>query len=164
MAEILLTQGKVAIVDDADYDWLNQWGWFAHRDRHTFYAVRGVHLAKYRQGIQSMHRLILGLRRGDKRQCDHRDGNGLNNQRANLRRCTRAQNQQSRRNLPLGTSRYKGVCWSNRDRKWRSQIRVNRKWIHLGLFDSEITAARAYDARAIKQFGEFALTNKTLEL
>lgn len=163
MKTISLTQGKVAIVDDADYEWLNQWKWSTQQGRHTFYAVRGVWLAKNKWRIERMHRLILGLQPDDKRQCDHRDGNGLNNQWSNLRVCTRTQNIRSQKNK-VGTSKYKGVCWDRRDRKWYSQIRVNKKQIYLGLFNSEIDAAQAYDRAASEYFGEFALTNGMLGL
>lgn len=111
-----------------------------------------------------MHRLILGLQLGDKRECDHRDGNGLNNQRSNLRVCTRAQNNRSGRKLRGGTSKYKGVCWHRHRHKWMSYIRLNGKQTFLGYFNLEADAARTYDVAALKYFGEFALTNKMLGL
>ena len=158
MRTIPLTQGKFALVDGADFEWLNQWKWYAHKNPNTYYAERRS------QGSKQMHRLILGLQPGDNQETDHRDGNGLNNQRSNLRSCTTMQNQQSSRRKTTGTSKYKGVCWHRGERKWHSKIRVNKKQIYLGSFESEIVAAQAYDAAALKYHREFALTNKTLGL
>jgi len=161
MKKIPLTRGMVALVDDTDYERLNTWKWYASKNSGSYnsYAVRGIKVAKNKQTIQMMHRVILGLQPGDGRQTDHRDGNGLNNQRTNLRVCTATQNGQSRRKMVLGTSKYKGICWNHRDSKWRSRIYVNRKRIHLGYFSSEKTAAAAYNQAALKHFGEFALLN-----
>jgi len=165
MKKILLTQGKVAKVDNADYKWLNQWKWYAHQIGHTFYAeckasIRKTgNIAEYERKNEMMHRLILGLQPGDKREIDHRDGNGINNQRNNLRICTHKQNGRSRRKQAVGTSKYKGVSWNYREHRWRSDIRVNGKLIYLGCFSSEKTAAKAYNKAALKHFGEFALLN-----
>ncbi len=164
MRTIPLTQGKVAIVDDADYNWLSQWKWRAKRRRNIFYAARSACVAEDNKGTEWMHRVILGLRADDKRQCDHRDGNGLNNQRSNLRRCTATQNHQSSRKRMVATSRYKGIYWHRHVRKWHARIGLNKKQMHLGYYDSEIDAARCYDTEAIKNFGDFALTNEMLGL
>lgn len=164
MKRILLTQGRVALVDDADYDWLNQKRWYAHQSRHTFYATRHVRVAKNKKTSEQMHRLILGLQPSDNQECDHRDGNGLNNQRVNLRICSVSQNSQSSRKREGCTSKYKGVHWDRRDRKWISQTKMKEKRIRLGCFDSEVDAARAYDAAALKHYGEFAQTNEMLGL
>lgn len=103
-----------------------------------------------------MHREILGIT--DSRDTDHRDNNGLNNQRYNIRPATRVEN---RRNQPKrgGNSRFKGVCWHKRDHRWRSQITVNGRVQHLGYFTDDVMAALAYDDAARQHFGEFALTN-----
>ena len=160
MKQITLTQGKVALVDDDDYVWLNQWKWCAKPGHHTFYAAHYVRVAKYKHRFEKMHRLILGLQESDKQQVDHVDGNGLNNQRSNLRICTITQNNQSRRKRKVGTSKYKGVYWHQRDHKWQSRITVNKKRIQLGCFDSETDAAIAYNRAALKCFGEFVVLNK----
>lgn len=163
MKQIQLTQGKIALVDDEDYDWLSQRKWQAQRGRHTFYAKRGTG-GRYNRKTELMHRLIFGLQPGDKRQCDHRDKNGLNNQRSNLRRCTNQQNSQSQRKRNIGSSKYKGVCWDCNRLKWHSSIYLRGKHIYLGRFHLEIDAARAYDVAAAKHHGKFALTNKMLGL
>lgn len=162
MKKIVLTQGKIALVDDADYDWLNQWKWIASKPARsrTYYVYHSVLIARAkRYTTEWMHRLILGLQMGDKQQCDHIDHNGLNNQRSNLRVCTKTQNMQSSRKRKRRTSKYKGVCWHRHNRKWYSRICVKKKEIHLGFFDSEIDAAAAYNVAALKHFGDFALLN-----
>ena len=91
---------------------------------------------------------------------DHRDMNGLNNQRSNLRFCTLSQNAMNRRKRENTSSIYKGVYFNNqRGKKWKAQIRINGKQIHLGLFDFEVDAARAYNMKAIELFCEFANLN-----
>lgn len=164
MKQIQLTKGQVTLVDDGDYEWLNRWKWHAVPNHRAFYVMRNIRIAKNKKTSEQMHRLILGLKPGDKRECDHVDGNGLNNQRENLRICSLSQNSQSSRKRKGCTSKYKGVHWDRRDRKWISQAQVNEKRIRLGCFDAEVDAAKAYDTAALKYYGEFARTNEMLGL
>ena len=150
MKEIKLTQGKSAIVDDEDYEGLNRFKWFAEQRGNTFYARS--------KSSTYMHRFILGLEQGDGKEIDHKDGNGLNNCRENLRLCTRSQNNINGR-VRKGTSKYKGVCWDKRDKKWKARISIDKKRISLGNWLSEIGAARAYDIKATELHGEFARLN-----
>jgi AP2 domain-containing protein/HNH endonuclease len=153
--QIALTQGKVALVDDDMFEYLNQWKWFISKEGYTYYAVRSGK-RPIRKQIR-MHRVIINAPDGV--EVDHRDGDGLNNQRYNLRIATRSQNQA---NQPLGrnsTSGYKGVSWHKGTGKWRATIFVSGRQIALGLYDQAEDAARAYDLAAIEHFGPYARTN-----
>ena len=160
MKQIPLTRGKFAIVDDADFEKLNRYNWYAFRSYgNTFYAVRSICLPNGKWRLIFMHRVILNLEYGDKRQGDHRNNNSLDNRRDNLRICTNRQNSQNSRPNKSCTSVYKGVSWSKDRHKWVAQIKTQDKQTNLGRYVSEIEAARAYDVAAIKCFGEFAHTN-----
>ena len=153
MSKIIpLTQGKHAIVDDEDYEQLSRYRWYAHRDGNTFYAVSRI---KGKQVL--MHREILNVPEGT--ETDHRNGNGLDNWNANLRICTKQQNGFNSRKRLKTSSKYKGVCWDKRSRKWRAHIRCNGKQIHGGCFKNEEEAAEAYNAKARELFGDFAQLN-----
>jgi len=159
MKRIKLTQGQFAIVDDADFEWLNQWRWFAHKDRVIFYAARRVRLSSGKQTTFLMHREIQGLKFGDKREIDHRNHNGLDNRRCNLRICTHSQNTRYQRPRKGCTSQYKGVYLQKICSKWHAQIVINGHRKYLGLFTSDTEAALAYDRKAKELFGEFACLN-----
>lgn len=154
MAKVIqLTQGKTTIVDDADFDWLNQYKWYLGSSRGMFYAKR-----EDRGKEVKMHRLILGLT-DPKIEGDHRDRDGLNNQRNNLRVATRSQNCHNRRSRINSFSKYKGVCFKKQTSKWVARIFTNGKNKHLGYFDLEIEAAVAYNNEALNLHGEFANLN-----
>ncbi len=158
MRQIPLTQGKFAIVDDCDYEWLIQWNWCAAKGKYCWYAMRGTNKNGKPKTIR-MHRVILGLRDQDRLISDHKNHNGLDNRRSNLRSCLSKQNNQNSRPYKNGSSRYKGVCWVNRDKKWIATITVDRKQTCIGRFDNEIDAAKCYDKKAKKLFGGFACLN-----
>jgi len=141
MKRIPLTQGKFAIVDDENYEWLMQWEWYAHHDKNTWYARRNIGHKPNQKAIL-MHRLILNTPKGY--ESDHRDGDGLNNTIENLRVCTTAQNQHNSHRI-WGVSKFRGVCWHTRVKKWMAQIKLNGKKKHLGYFATEGEAAVAYD-------------------
>ena len=149
---IPLTQGKFAIVDAEDYDWLSQYKWCAVKSRETFYAQR------WSNGrVVGMHRVIMHAPKGVI--CDHKNHNGLDNRKSNLRLCTSAQNQYNKRPKKGCASRYKGVVLRSDCKRWRARIGFNGKRIHLGDFDNQMEAAMAYDNKAVELFGEFAWLN-----
>jgi hypothetical protein len=154
MKEIPLSQGKVAIVDDSDFVYLSQYKWCAFKHRHTWYAVRNFTVDGKRRHVR-MHRMILNVEAAVL--VDHRDGDGLNNQRYNLRACTNSQNQQNRRTI-TSKSGYKGVWWDRSCGKWEAKI--GKK--NLGKYSSPELAGMAYDKAARKLFGEFAATNEEI--
>ena len=141
----------VAIVDDADADALLKWKWCVQRAADRFYASR-----REGQKILLMHREILGLSGCRFPLVDHRDGNSLDNRRANLRVATQSQNLANRGAQKNNTSGFKGVSYSQSRDKWEAKIKLMGKTIHLGRFISAELASRAYEAAATKLFGEFA--------
>lgn len=161
MKLIPLTQGQYALVDDSDYDWINQWKWQAQKGATTYYAVRTDYSNGKRNAILIyMHCLILGIKKGSGVKGDHKDRNGLNNQRNNLRVATWSQNAANRRSFTNSSSNYLGVGWHKPTGKWAAYIRKENKQYHLGLFDSEIEAAKTYNSKAKELHGEFANLNK----
>jgi hypothetical protein len=160
MKFITLTQGQVATVDDEDYPQLSAYKWHAHETSHGFYAHHSVRLETGEYRTIAMHRMVMGLEFGDNRQVDHINHNGLDNRRSNLRVCTLEQNiRNQRKKRRKATSSFKGVSL-HKPGRWRAVIRANGRQVHLGLFNSEHDAAAAYNAAAVRYFGEFANPNK----
>lgn len=165
MKMIPLTQGMSAIVDDDMFEYLNQWKWCVQKSGSTFYAIRSIKVGQHNRTVR-MHREILGLKFGDKRQVDHINHNGLGNRRCNLRICNQSENSQNQNvQRRTKTSKYKGVWKAKQHQKgrtysyWMAGIRLNQKLIHLGYFKTEREAAEAYNNKAIEVFGEFANVN-----
>jgi hypothetical protein len=162
---IPLTRGRFVKVDDADFDWLNQWRWYAHYMHGSWYAARASQSdEKGKQRYISMHRLILGTPKG--METDHIDHDGLNNQRSNIRVCTVAENARNRKlqtREGKSCSKYKGVSKRMGGSKWEACIKVGGKSTFIGHFDSDIDAAKAYDEFAIKQHGDYAKLNFPIE-
>lgn len=152
MKEITLHNGMVAIVDDQDYERVSAHHWSAKKSRKTWYAFRTV-LTQPRTVF--MHRVILDAPTGT--QVDHRDGNGLNNRRENIRLATHGQNMTNRETRRVNTSGYKGVVLRNG--RWLAQIKHNKRYYGLGLHDDPVAAAKAYDKKAIELHGQFAKLN-----
>lgn len=143
---IPLTKGKFAKVDNEDFEKLKNINW--------------VYNNKYARNIKSgyMHRFIMNT--PINMDTDHINHDTLDNRKYNLRICSRSKNNMNTISVDVNKkSIYKGVTWFKRDLKWKSQIMINYKNIHIGYFTSEIEAAKAYDKKAKELFGEFALTN-----
>lgn len=168
MKTIQLTQGKVTMVDDEDYDYLMQWKWHAANARGvTHYAARTINKSKSNTGKHvyiPMHRQIMNAPKNII--IDHIDHNGLNNQKSNLRECTCSQNSRYKIKAKNKRSEYKGVSFNrfikgNKEYQYIcAHIRIdNRKLKFLGSFKTEEAAARAYDEAAKLYFGEFAYLN-----
>jgi hypothetical protein len=150
----LSTRDYVAAVDDADYARVRSYRWSARVAKRTVYAQRQMKRDDGSWTVQAMHTFLTGWP-----QVDHRDGDGLNNQRANLRPASALQNMWNRRKLAAASSRFKGVCWKKDMSCWVARITVDGVRRHLGYFGSEDAAARAYDNAAAEEFGEFAKLN-----
>lgn len=163
MKLIALTQGYYAKVSDKDFARVNRFKWCAQLCRRKDGSLRTVYGQSRIKGILvSLHRFILGLT-DPKIQVDHRDHDGLNNVRRNLRRCGQKQNIRNIYKRPDTASKYKGVTWENYRQRWKAQIMVSGRNLFIGRFlptsVGEKAAARAYDAAARKYFGRFASTN-----
>jgi hypothetical protein len=158
MKEIQLTQGKVALVDDDLFEYLNQWKWCANNKNGKFYVVRNITVSKNKQNSIFMHRFIMKPDKG--MVIDHLDGNPLNNQKNNLRICTHAENMRNSKISINNKSGYKGVSYQEDRNNYRASIKFNNKKINIGDFIDPIDAARAYNAAALKYHGEFAHINK----
>lgn len=156
MKEIKLANNRgIALVDDEDYEILSKYSWCLN-PKEGAYAQTNIRVDGKRKTM-FMHRFLLKLTNGYI--ADHIDGNGLNNQKANLRIVTPSQSCMNRSKFKNSSSKYKGVSWRKDQNKWAAYIRLNKKQIHLGYFESEINGAEAYNKAAKKLFGEFANLN-----
>jgi len=150
MREIPLTQGKVAQVDDEDYEELRRFKWCAQKNWNTYYAMRRPAAINGKREAIFMHQSIMGRLNGF--EIDHRDGDGLNNQKSNLRHVTHRQNCQNRKNTSE-TSKYPGISWDNKRNKWYARLRIGSTRRYLGSFTSEMEAFEAY-REAVNDIGE----------
>ena len=154
MKEIALTQGKFTIVDDEDFEWLNQWKWHFNKG----YALRNVWINKKCITIL-MHSLIAKTPAG--MDTDHIDLNKLNNTKKNLRFCSHAENNKNKAKHKNNKSGYKGVYWRKSSKRWLASILADGKKIFLGSYEKIEDAANAYNKAAEKYHGEFSCLNST---
>jgi len=141
------------ICSKEDFELVSKYKWWVTKtNSNNYYAITIID-KKYHY----MHRLIMGE---GPYLCDHKNKNGLDNRRCNLRKSTKSQNTQNSRKYKRPTSsKYRGVYFYKAYGKWSSSIRVNTKRVFIGYFKDEEEAARQYDKNAIKYFGEFASLN-----
>jgi hypothetical protein len=158
---IKLTHGYFTEIDDEDGD-LADIKWYASMDTMT-QARNKIYATVCRcNKTTRLHRVILERMLGrsleNKEECDHIDGDTLNNKRANLRLATHKQNLRNRIKQSK-ENKFKGVYFERFTGKWKAQIMLDGKNYNLGRYSSEIDAAKVYDLAAITYFGDFALTN-----
>lgn len=154
MKEIKIGRRATALIDDEDFEFLNQFKWqfqpLPDGNGEAFVRI-------------PMHQMIMQTPFGQV--VDHRDSNRLNNQKYNLRNCTQLQNIKNQRKPKSfagkqTSSKFKGVSWNKRERKWEAAITNNRRRINLGRFTIEKEAAKAYNQAAILYHGDFARLNE----
>lgn len=161
MALVPISAGYAVLIDADDVERVAAHKWTAQPSRDTVYAYRQPKIDGRKQKVY-LHRFILGLPPGRYPEVDHLNGDGLDNRKLNLRAATSGQNsanQRVRNQIRPKTSRFKGVSWHTPREKWVASITCAGKRRHLGLFVSEIDAARAYDKAAKDMFGEYAKLN-----
>ena len=151
--EIRLTQGKVAIIDDEDWPLIAPYKWYAKLDRSTgrYYAYNKSHRL-------IMHRLIMGAEPGQL--VDHKDRDGLNNRRGNLRFSDKYRNQMNRGKKKTSVSRYKGVSWYSKEKRWVVRFNWLGNYHYVGSFHCEKEAAQAYNDAILPLAGEHAVLNQ----
>lgn len=148
MKEIKISNGYTTLVDDDDFEKLNKIKWQSLVKSNTIYACNN---------IGRMHRIIMDAKKGEI--IDHLDGNGLNNQKSNLRNCTFQENMRNKRTW--GKIKYNGVSFNKKTKNFpfRCRITINKKSIHLGYFKTAELAAKEYNKNALLYFGEYAKLN-----
>lgn len=159
MRSIPLTQGQTALVDEEDYEYLSQWKWHYNKDG---YAKRSVKVSGKVKTVH-MHKLVLARKMGQEitSKGDHRNRNTLDNTRQNLRPANDHQSScNAVKNKVKHASKYRGVFQKKGERTFYSTIHAQGKQLYLGSYQSDLEAARAYNAAASKLHGEFAILNE----
>lgn len=155
--EIMLSKGMRCLIDPKDWEVVRHYRWAATIRPHTCYALAQVRKADGKGTKVYMHVLLAGYAKGDK--VDHRNHDGLDNRRRNLRPSGRKGNQANTRSRRGSSSEFKGVAWDKSRNKWIATIKCDGKSRTLGRFNDEAAAAHAYDVEAVALHGEFACLN-----
>lgn len=157
MKEINLTNGGVALVDDDEFEELSKFKWFGHREHNATYVWRHQYNGTRKYGKVKMHRQVM--KTNDDMIIDHRDRNGLNNQKSNLRICSCGENLMNATIRSDNASGFKGVSYHKKNKRWRATINKDGKQKSLGCYATPEAAAVAYNSAALELFGEFARPN-----
>lgn len=151
----------VAMVDDEDFERLSKFRWYSNQNK----SLGRSYQVKIKRGpfikSKSVHvSLASEIMHQQGQMFDHEDRNPLNNQKYNLRPCTKSENGWNMSKRKNSSSQYRGVHWVKRDTIWTAQIMFKGKYIHLGSFNTELEAAKAYNKAALEFFKEFANVNR----
>lgn len=164
MKKIPLTKGKFAIVDDEDYPYLSRFDWYANKKKDIEYAITGIYMNKVTTQIP-LHYFLTKRRQGYV--IVHKNRNCLDNRKSNLlmvRACIshhRTKKYKMRSDNRTGIrSKYKGLCWDKRNKKWQVSIMKDKKRTYVGIFKEEKKGAEAYNKKAKELYGKFAYQNK----
>ena len=151
---------KECIIDTEDYDKIKKYRWWISKKKkdHTFYVMAHIYYGKERLK-KKLHRIILNID-DSKILVDHKNFDGLDNRKNNLRSCTYQENAMNRQIIKTYSSKYKGVCLDKAYKKWVANIKFNDKTIYLGRFNDEEQAAKAYNEKAKELFGKFSCLNE----
>lgn len=148
----------VCIIDDEDYPLISKYHLTITKRKKNIYVMCAC-----KNEYKLLHRVLLNMKER-KQVIDHINGNGLDNRKDNLRICTQGRNVQNQqinaRKTDTSSSKYKGVCFDKRRKKWAAYITVNYKHKYLGRFETELEAAYSYNNAAIEYFGEFSKINE----
>lgn len=157
MIEFEITKGFKAIIDSEDAYLIKDFKWVADVRRHGLVYVKAVKIISGKQRSYYLHRLVMQAKKGTI--IDHKNHNGLDNRKVNLRLATPSQNLSNKRHLLKTSSIYKGVCFDKTHRRWVARIKVNNKTKKIGTFTSEVEAALAYNSHVKQLHGEFGILN-----
>lgn len=147
---VMTNCGKPCFIDQEDWNLISSYKWYL--DKGGYVVTSGQYNIK-------LHRLIMNAKRDDI--VDHINQDKLDNRKCNLRLATKSQSEMNKsKRRGKHTSNFKGVSFHKPRNKWRAHITINGQYRHLGLFDNEVEAAKAYDQEAIRLFGSFACTNE----
>ena len=149
-----LTKGHVALIDEDDVERVSKYNWYSMKGKHTHYGA-----VKFAELSTTLHRFVLGAEKDQK--VDHKNGDGLDNRKANLRFCSYGQNNANSRKVAKCASIYKGVTFDDTASfKWKARLYKDGKQKVLGRFATEQEAALAYNRAAVEVYGEFAKVNQ----
>ena len=158
MKKIPLTRGKYALVDNEDFEYLNQWKWHTTK---LGYAIRtdskGIVGGKPKNSVVYMHRVIMDTPKGFV--TDHINSNKLDNRKKNLQVCKQGMNVAKKSNQSNNTSGYRGVTFNKRKGKWMARFTLGNKTWFLGYHLNPEYAAKLYDKTASRELGRFAVLN-----